>query len=247
MRTVTLLTTSSARELSWLHDREPVILSPRDARLWLDPTRSFESLCAPGAGLERPLFEPLGAGLAWHFCDPVMNAPAYAGGPEACAPYEPMRGARTITSFFRARGAGAAASPAAGAAAGAAVGAGAVGAGAVGAGAVGAGAAGAGAAVAGTAVAGAAVAKAAGTAGAAAVRAAAGFAASTAGGAASAPKRARLPAEVVDLTEEGGACDAGGGAVGGAGSGVVAVAVGGAVGGAASEKAEDAAAKRPRE
>lgn len=106
MYTCTMLTCPPSKELSWLHDRMPVILSEADARVWLDVEHvSFEQLLATHAAaaaepkgkkaktgtasssssttpvsLEAPLFSPYDGGrLVWHACDPKMNNLKYQG------------------------------------------------------------------------------------------------------------------------------------------------------------------------
>ena len=96
MESFTLLTTSVSSELSWLHDRMPVILRGDGVDRWLAEPAETEEACAALLGLCRPA-----GGLRWHPVSKKMNSMAYE---EAdCATEVPLRKATPkITSFFAA-------------------------------------------------------------------------------------------------------------------------------------------------
>jgi putative SOS response-associated peptidase YedK len=99
--TFTILTSAPARALSWLHDRQPVVLDDADAAVWAD-TATYGSLqeLAGSGKLHAPLFTPYGEGgegaaygsgaggeLVWHPVDKRMNSIKYQQ-PDAGDPVE---------------------------------------------------------------------------------------------------------------------------------------------------------------
>lgn len=102
--TCTLLTKPSNRQLSWLHDRMPVILQPDHVAPWLDvDSTPFEKL--PLSSLFDPESSP---SLKWHAVSKLLNA-VHADSPDLCVPIdlkaEEAKEARNkITRFFATAG-----------------------------------------------------------------------------------------------------------------------------------------------
>ncbi|KAJ3184638.1 hypothetical protein HDU87_004041 [Geranomyces variabilis] len=93
----TIITTSSSKATSWLHDRMPVILdSEEDVALWLDPAKKFTDDVSA-------LMRPLESGLKWH---PVSKFVSKVGNDEpqcilpVTLPAE-FGGKGSIRSFFK--------------------------------------------------------------------------------------------------------------------------------------------------
>ncbi len=91
--TTTVLTRPAGEDLTWLHEREPVVLGRADAVAWLDPRRGRPEVVTALLGRPRPP-------LAWYEVDrrvgstrvdgPALAAPTESGGaqpPGAGAPY----------------------------------------------------------------------------------------------------------------------------------------------------------------
>lgn len=90
--TFTILTTDSAKRLTWLHDRQPVMLMTREARdAWLKEgplsAGDLEQLCRPYNG----------DNLVWHPVTRAMNTAQYQG--DDCA--KEVKKSPGITAFFK--------------------------------------------------------------------------------------------------------------------------------------------------
>ncbi|CAI5721073.1 unnamed protein product [Hyaloperonospora brassicae] len=90
MYTYTILTTSVAPEIKWLHNRMPVILSDEDADRWLSRAK-LEDLTS--------LLQPYqGDDLKWHPVDKKVGSTRFQG--EECAKPVDIKHAADIKSFF---------------------------------------------------------------------------------------------------------------------------------------------------
>lgn len=101
----TVLTTDSAPELQWLHDRQPVFLSKESAQRWLDLSEDASELLPI---IRKPSATVDNVQLVWHPVSKKMNSIKFKGPGDCRAEVDPEKervtragGGAGIKSFFK--------------------------------------------------------------------------------------------------------------------------------------------------
>jgi len=90
--TFAIVTVDPCAQITWLHDRSPLIMDAAAARRWLDGTQSWTQVQA--------LVKPTPSGLKWHPVTPKVGKIGYRE-PDCVLPYDLLGGSKTITSYFK--------------------------------------------------------------------------------------------------------------------------------------------------